>query len=574
MTNKDVANILEHIADILELTGESRFKVIAYRKAANVVESLPQDINELADAKELQKLPGIGSHTAQRLEELLKTGRMKYYEEIKNKVPPGLVELTKVRGLGPKTAVILYESLGITSIGELEKAAKEHKIREIKGLGAKTEDNILRNLEEMEKHEKRILLAEAYPIAAEILKQLRKQPFVGDAEAAGSLRRMRRTIGDIDLLASSDEPEKVMDFFTGLPQAVRVEARGKTKSTIMHRSGRYVDLRVVVPQQWGSALQYFTGSVPHSVHLRSIAKDKGYKINEYGIFDVKTEERLGGKTEAEIYGRFDLPVFEPEIREDKGEIEAAYQNRLPELIALDDIKGDLHVHTKRSDGLNSIEDIVAEARRLGYSYICISDHAERLKVAGGLTVDELKQQIDYIKKLNAKEKNFRILVGIELNIDNEGNIDYEEDLLKKLDFVAASIHSGFNQPKEQLTQRMISAIKHPYVNMICHPTAEILNQRLPYQLDIPAVFEEAAKTNTVMELNAYPNRLDLRADLLREAKRWGVKIAINTDAHNKNHLQFMFYGVAIARRGWLEPKDVINTWPVKKILQFVRDKRL
>jgi len=570
MTNKDVTAILEHIADILELTGESRFKVIAYRKAANVVESLPQDINEIADAKELKKLPGVGAHTAERLEQLLKTGRMRYYEELKLKVPPGLVELTKIRGLGPKTAVVLYEKLGITSVGELTQAVKEHKIREVEGLGAKTEENIAKNIEELEKHEERILLAEAYPIAQEILKQLKGQSFVIDTEMAGSLRRMRRTIGDIDLLASSNEPEKVIDYFTELPFAVAVEAKGKTKSTITHRSGRKVDLRVVSPEEYGSALQYFTGSKEHSVHLRGIAKDRGFKISEYGIFNVKSGRRLGGKTETEIYSKLNLPVFEPEMREDKGEIEAAYAGDLPKLIKLEDIKGDLHVHTKKSDGLNSIEEMAKRAKDLGYSYICICDHGGNLKVAGGLTVDELEKQIEYIEKLNRKEKDFRILVGAELNIDSDGNVDYENELLARLDFVAASIHTGFNQNKEQLTSRMLSAINNPHIDLICHPTAEVLNQRPSYQLDLGAIFKAAARTGTILELNSYPNRLDLRADYLRAAKREGVKIAINTDAHNYNHLDFMFYGVAIARRGWLEKEDVVNTWPIEKLLEFVR----
>ncbi len=573
MTNSDVADILEHIADILELTGENRFKYLAYRKAAGVVESLPQDINEIADAKKLEKLPGIGAHIAERLEQLLKTGRMTYYEEIKSKVPPGLVELTRIRGFGPKSAVLVYETLGITTVAELEEAAKAHKLKDVKGLGAKTEENILRNISQIQEHGSRILLAEAYPIALEIVENLRYQPFVVDAEMAGSLRRMQRTIGDIDLLASSNEIEKVMDYFTQLPAVLRVEAKGKTKSTIVHRSGRNVDLRVVAPSEYGSALQYFTGSKEHSVHLRGIAKDRGYKISEYGIFDVKTEKRLGGTTEDEIYSRLDLPVFAPELREDKGEIEAAYDGRLPNLITPKDIKGDLHTHTKKSDGLNSLEDMVKEAKELGYSYICISDHAERLKVAGGLSVDELKEQIKRVADINKQQSDVRVLVGIELNIDNEGNVDYSPDLLAQLDFIGASIHAGFNQSKEQLTQRMLKAINNPFVNLICHPTAEILNQRAPYQLDMPRIFDEAAKTGTILELNSYPNRLDLKADYLREAKRRGVKIAINTDAHNKNHLLFMFYGVAIARRGWLEKEDVVNTWPLKKLLNFAHKKR-
>ncbi len=569
MTNRDVANILNHIADILELLGENRFRVGAYRKAASVIDSLSKDINDVAEANELQKLPGIGAHIAERLEELLITGRMKYFEELKEMVPPGLVELTKVRGLGPRTASLLYEKLGITNLAQLEKAVSEHKLRDIKGLGAKTEENILKNLKEKETFEERILLAEGYEIAQEILEQLKSQPYILSAESAGSLRRMKRTIGDIDLLVSSEEPEKVMDFFTSLPQSIGVDAKGKTKSTITDISGRKVDIRVVPPESYGSALQYFTGSKDHSVHLRKIAKQKGLKLNEYGVFDAKTDEKLGGTTEEDMYSRLGLPVFEPELRENTGEIEAAYEKKLPKLITLKDIKGDLHTHTEKSDGLHKIEDMVAKAKELGYSYICISDHAESLKVAGGLTVAELEQQIKRIKDLNKKEKDFRILGGIELNIDNDGGVDYDEKMLQKLDFVAASIHSGFGQSKEQLTKRMIVAIENPSVNMICHPTAEIMNKRKPYALDFPTVFDAAAKNKTILELNSYPNRLDLKADYLRAAKKLGVEIAINTDSHNAKHLEYMFYGVAIARRGWLEKKDVVNTWPVEKLLKFV-----
>ena len=569
MTNQDVADILDNIADILEILGESRFRILAYRKAANVIDTLPEDINDIDTADDLQKLPGIGTHIAERLEELLVTGRMKYFEELKEKVPPGLVELTKVRGLGPRTASLLYEKLGITNLAQLEKAVSEHKVRDVKGLGAKTEANILKNIKEKETFEERILLSESYEIVQDILEQLRSQPYVLMADAAGSLRRMRRTIGDIDLLVSSNEPEKVMDYFITIPQSIGVDAKGKTKSTITDISGRKVDIRVVPPESYGAALQYFTGSKEHSVHLREIAKQKGLKLNEYGVFDSETDKKLGGATEEDMYSRLDLPVIEPELREDHGEIEAAYEKRLPRLVKLEDIKGDLHAHTEKSDGLHTIEDMVAKAKELGYSYICISDHAQNLKVAGGLTVNELEKQIKRIDYLNKKEKDLRVLVGVELNIDNDGGVDYDEKMLKKLDFVAASIHSGFGQSKEQLTKRMITAIENPSVNMICHPTAEIINKRKPYALDLSAVFDAAAKNKTIMELNSFPSRLDLRAGYLRLAKKEGVKIAINTDAHNAKHLDYMFYGVAIARRGWLEKKDVVNTWPVEKLLKFV-----
>lgn len=572
MTNKEVAKVLSDIGDILSVTGESTFRVGAYFKAARVIESMADDINNIAKngPEELKKIPGVGAHIAERVFQLVNTGKMDYYEEVKKLVDPGVLALMRIPGMGPKKAKLINDLFGISSIGELEQAAKEHKLRDVKGLGAKTEDNILKSIEEYKAHHERILLSDAYPLAKEIVAELKKQPFVKKADFAGSLRRLKNTIGDIDILVSSKEPDKVSEFFSSMKGVARVLAKGKTKSAIIHLSGLEVDLRVVDPDEYGAALMYFTGSKEESVNLRGIAKKRGLKINEYGIFQIKDNKRLASKTEKDMFSALDLPYIIPQLRENKGEVEAAIENGLPEVIKLSDIKGDLHVHTKQSDGSNSIEEIVLKAIELGYEYIAITDHGEKLKFVGGLTPEELEKQAQAIKMLNKKYREITILSGSEVNIDNDGNIDYEEGVLKKLDVVSASIHSGFRQSKKQLTERAVKAIENPFVNIFSHPTGIILNKREPYQIDMDELFDAALRTGTALELNSYPNRLDLNEDYLKRAKAHGVKIAINTDSHNKDHLNFMFYGVATAQRGWLEKEDVINTWPLEKLLKFLK----
>lgn len=574
MTNKEVAKILNDIGDILQIKGESLFRINAYRKAARVIESMAEDINKIAEEgpKALKKIPGVGANLAQKIYELLTTGKMDYYEELKKFVSPGVLELMHLPGMGPSKAKIVNEVLGVSTIDELEQVAKEHKLKDIKGLGAKTEENILKSIISYRTHHERILLSEAYPLAVKIVKDLMKQSFVKQADFAGSLRRLRSTIGDIDILASSNEPDKVAEYFISMPGFIRTIAKGKTKCAVIHHSGLEVDLRVVRPDQWGAALMYFTGSKEHSVVLRGIAKKEGKKINEYGIFDVKDDKLLASKTEEEMYSAIGLPYITPQLRENKGEVEAAYEGRLPKVIELKDIKGDLHVHTKQSDGSNSIEEMVIKAMELGYEYIAITDHAERLKFVGGLTPKELDKQAETIKEISGKYPEITVLSGSEVNIDNEGKIDYEESVLEKLDIVSASIHSGFKQSKEQLTKRAVKAIENPYVKIFSHPTGIILNKRDPYQIDMDRVFKAALSTGTALELNAYPNRLDLNEVYLKKAKESGIKIAINTDAHHLDHMDFMFYGIATAQRGWLEENDVINTWPLEKIIKFLKPK--
>jgi DNA polymerase (family 10) len=572
MTNKEVARILNDIGDILQVTGESTFRIGAYHKAARVIETMADDINEVAKSgpDDLKNIPGIGAHLSDRIYQLVTTGKMDYYEEVKKTVDPGVIALMHIPGMGPKKAKLVNDLFGISTIDQLEEAAKNHKLKDVKGLGAKTEDNILKSIEEYRAHHERILLSDAYPLAKEIVAELKRQPFVEKADFAGSLRRLKSTIGDIDILVASKEPDKASTYFTTMKSVSRVLAKGKTKSAIVHESGLEVDLRVVDPDEYGAALMYFTGSKEESIALRGIAKKRGLKINEYGIFRTKDNKRLASKTEDDMYAALGLPYIIPQLRENKGEVEAAYENRLPKVIKIKDIKGDLHAHTKKSDGSNSIEEMVVKAIELNYQYIAITDHAENLKFVGGLTPEELDKQARTIAKLNKKYDEITILTGSEVNIDNDGKIDYEEEVLKKLNVVSASIHSGFGQSREQLTERAVKAIENPYVNVFSHPTGVILNKREPYQIDMDKVFEAAVRTGTALELNSYPNRLDLNEDYLKKAKEMGVKIAINTDAHNKDHLNYIFYGVATAQRGWLEKKDVINTWNLKKLLEFLK----
>lgn len=574
ISNEEIAQILDEIGDMLDILGESTFRVRAYHTAATSIRGLTRPLTEIykeGGTEALEDIHGIGSHTAQRLEELIQTGRIEYYEELQEKIPESLIELMAIPGLGPKKAKKIYDALGVTTRAELAKAAEEHRIQSLPGFGKKTEENILRGIRQYERMHERILLSDAYPIAREVVELLRQQPFVERANTAGSLRRMKETVGDIDLLTSSEEPSRVMDFFTSMPQVAYVLARGETKSSIVAKNGLQLDLRVVSPDQYGAALQYFTGSKPHNIHIRDIAKKRGLKINEYGVFSVESEEKLAGRTEEEVYGILGMQTPQPTIREDKGEIEAAMEDRLPGLIQLSDIKGDFHVHTKWSDGINDIEEVVQMAIELGYKFITISDHTEKLHIAGGLTLEELDEQLEEIAELSERYPNITILTGMETNIDNDGNVDFGADVLQKLDVVIASIHGGFRQSKEQLTRRMIKAMENPHINVIGHPTGRILGQRPPYELDLHEVFRVAADTGTFLELNSYPNRLDLRDDHLREARdRYGCKFAIDTDAHVVGHMKFMEYGVATAQRGWLAKEDVLNTYEVPEIRKMLK----
>lgn len=572
MDNADIAAVLLEIGELLEISGESVFRVSAYEKAAITIRSLSRDLGDIYDEgglKALQSIGGIGKGTSEKIQEMLVSGHCTYLDELRKSLPASLVTMIQIQGVGPKRVKHFYDELGIESIEQLEEAAAAGKLRDLKGMSAKSEENILKGIATYREHHERILLSDAYPLAEKIVGELSRHPAVDQAGTAGSLRRFRETIGDIDVLAASTQPDEVMEAFTSLPQVVEVIARGQTKSSVRTRGGLQVDLRVVAPDEYGAALQYFTGSKAHNVHLRELARKRNLKISEYGVFEMPAEKRIAGATEEEVYATLELPLIPAVIREDTGEIEAAAEGRLPKLVQLGDIRGDLHVHTDWSDAMPTIDEVAEAAIERGYDYIAISDHAFKLPVAGGLTPERLEEQIDVIAAANEKYPEITILAGSEVNIDNDGNVDFDEGLLGRLDVVVASIHSGFGQEREQITARTIGAIENPHVDIICHPTGRILGRRDPFAIDLDAVFKVAAEHSTALELNSFPDRLDLKDDYLREAKRAGVKIAINTDAHHAEQLRFVEYGVVTAQRGWLEAEDVINTYPLGNLRSWL-----
>jgi DNA polymerase (family 10) len=572
MTNKEVAEILRRIADMLEIKGEIVYKALAYRRAADNIEYLGRDIEDVWREGKLLEIPGVGKSLAEKLDELLRTGKMSFYEELKEEIPPGVVSLLQVPEVGPKTAKLVWEKLGITSIQELERAAREGKLRTLPGLGVKSEAKILAGIEAFYRRSERIPLATALPVAKELIKALKEAtPHALKVTAAGSLRRMKATIGDIDLLASSHKPEEVIETFTRLPQVAEVSMKGPTKSTVFLHSGLQVDLRVLPPERYGSLLQYFTGSKEHNVALRGLALDMGLSLSEYGF--KRGEEEILCPEEEDVYHTLGLEWIPPELRENRGEIEAAKEGRLPRLVELGDIKGDLHVHTNWSDGASSIEEIAEAARRRGYQYLVISDHSHGLGIAKGLTPERLKEQRAIIDELNRRWSDFRLLQGAEVEIRADGSLDYPDEILASLDLVIASIHTGLRQERERITARVINAMRNPYVDIIGHPSGRILGQREESAVDMDEVLRIAKETGTILEVNGTPDRLDLDDVYIRRAVEMGVKLAIDSDAHNLYGLDSLEFGVAMARRGWAEPKDVVNTLPLEELLKALKRNR-
>ena len=572
MKNQEVARIFNAIADILEIKGENPFRIRAYRRAAQNIEGIPKDVAEVSK-EELIKIPGIGQDLAGKIEEYVKTGHMPFYEELQKEVPPGLVELLNVPSLGPKTAKLLYEKLKIKSIDELEDMAKQHRLMGLPGIQAKTEENILKGIEMIKRGKERQPIGRVLPLAQDILKKLKEKAPVKKLSLCGSLRRWKDTIKDIDILATSSDPRKVMNAFVNLPHVKEVLMQGPTKSSIITHEGLQVDVRVVEEESFGAALAYFTGSKAHNIRVREMAVKAGLKINEYGIFKEKTDKRIGGKDEADIYKALGLPFIQPEMREDMGEIEAAMAGRLPELIEVGDIKGDLHVHSNWSDGSHSFEELVEAAKERGYEYLAITDHSKGLGIAGGLSSEEVLDEKKKIYALNKKLKGFSLLAGVEVDIRSDGKMDYPDEVLKELDIVIASIHSGFRQSKEQLTDRLVSAAKNPYVSVIAHPTGRLIGERDGYEIDMEEFLKIAKKTGTAIEINAYPLRLDLNDIYTKRAKEMGIPLVISTDAHIISQFDYMVYGVSIAKRGWLEKADVLNTLPYEKLLSWLRIKQ-
>ncbi|HHV17384.1 MAG TPA: DNA polymerase/3'-5' exonuclease PolX [Thermoanaerobacterales bacterium] len=569
MRNFEVAFIFYDIADILEIKGENFFKIRAYRKAAHTIENLPLEIEDMAKQSRLQEIDGIGKALSGKIDEIINTGSCQYYEELKRDFPRGLVDMLKIPGLGAKKINVIYDVLGITSIEELEEAARAHKLRTLPGMGIKTEQSILKGIQTLRGHAGKILLATALPIAERISTMLSGMKEVTNIGLGGSVRRKKEMVKDLDIVVATESPEIIIKDFLKYPAITRVLAQGTTKVSVMLNIGLQMDLRVVKPHEFYSALQHFTGSKEHNTKLRGFALKMGYKLNEYGIFEKDGGRAFYPESEEEFYRKLGMSYIIPELREDRGEIEAAMEGRLPDVIKQKDIRGDLHIHSNFSDGVSSIESIVRRAKALGYEYIAITDHSKSLKIARGLDESRLKEQINIIKKINNKIKGIRVLTGIEVDILTDGTLDFSDDILKELDVVIASVHSGFKQDQKTLTRRIINACYNPYVNIIAHPTGRILGRRDPYDVNMDLVLEAAAATGTVLEINSSPDRLDLNDFMVKRAKDMGIKVAINTDAHHAETLTDMKYGVWVARRGWLTAKSIINTLPLEKLLDFL-----
>lgn len=571
MKNKEIAEILSSLADIFEITDQDPFRVGAYRKAARIVDDLPTDVAELAASGTLMDVAGIGKGTAAKIEEYLATDAIAAYEEAKKTIPAGLGELLSIPGLGPKTIGLLWRKLGVKSLRGLKRVIRGRKILELPGIGPKKVENIEAGVRAYESRSGRLTLGGILPTAQSVLTVLRGLPGVEEADIAGSVRRWRETIGDIDVLAASRKPAVVIRAFTKLPLVDEVLAAGTTKASVRVAGALQIDLRVVPPSSYGAALMYFTGSKDHNVRLRGLAQDRGLKLNEYGLF--KGARAVAARTEEAVYEKLGLPFIPPELREDRGEVEAALGGTLPELIETRHIRGDLHLHSHWSDGASSIKDIVRAARARGYAYMAVTDHTRSLGIAHGLSVERLEKQLEEIAAINKRLKGFTVLTGTEVDILSDGRLDLPDETLDRLDVVIASIHSGFQQPEDRITGRIVSAIENPRVDIIGHPTGRLLGSRPEYAVDLDRVMEAAARTRTALEVNCYQERLDLNDVNARRAVELGIRLALGTDAHHCDQLWMMDLGVATARRAWAGPRSVLNALPKGALLKELHGPR-
>ncbi len=566
MKNQQVARIFFGIADYLELQGVE-FKPSAYRRAARNIEGMSQDVEDLWREDRVGEIPGIGKALGAKIAEYLETGQVQAYEKLKAEVPEGLVEIMRIQGVGPKTTKLLYDRLDISTVEDLKEAAESGRLARVKGLGPKKAENILRGIALREAYKRRAILGRVLPIAEGLVTYLRARAPVDQITVGGSLRRMRETIGDIDILATSTAPAEVMLAFVGMPEVQEVLLQGETKSSVILNDGMQADLRVLDTESYGAGLLYFTGSKDHNIKLRSLAISRGMRLNEYGVF--RGDEQVAGATEEEAYKALGLPYIEPELRQAQGEIEAAHRGELPDLITVADLRGDLHVHTNWSDGHDVLEVMVRAAQAKGYEYVGISDHSQSLYIAGGLKEEEVHEEDARIKDLQEEMPNIRILHGAEVDILGDGRLDYPDEVLKSLDYAIGSIHSRFTQPEKEMTERVITAMENEFLTILAHPTARHINEREPVALNLPRVFEVAAETGTALELNAGISRLDLNGAHARAAKEAGAPLMINTDAHATVGLDQMKFGVGQARRGWLEAGDVVNTRPLSEFLDWL-----
>lgn len=570
MTNWEVAQIFLEIAELLDILGENPFKSRAYRKAARVLQNTPLEVEQLARDGRLKEIPGIGAALEGKIKELVATGKLRYYEELKKKVPQGLREMLRIPGVGAKTVQLLYRNLNITSLDELVAAAREQRLRQLPGIGKKTEEAILKGIEWVRRREKRWPLHFASAVAGEIQRFLEEQQEVIKVTAAGSYRRGRETVGDLDFVVASEDPPTVVRKFAGAPWVQEVIAEDENEATVLTRWDIQVDLLVVKPPYFISALHHFTGSPEHNVALRESARGLDCKISEYGI--TKEGTTFYPETEEEFFEHLGMMYIPPELREGQGEIEAALNGTLPRLVESNDIKGDLHVHSDWSDGVNTMEELAAAAKRRGYRYLAITDHTKSLSIAHGLDEERLLRQREQIDLMNRDLDGLHVLAGMEVDILPNKDLDFDDRILSEMDLVIASIHSGFKQDRETLTDRIVEAMKNEHIDIIGHPTGRLIGRREPYELDVSRVLEVAAETGTAMEINASPDRLDLKDVYIREGKSLGVKFAINTDAHDVNFLDDMRYGLLTARRGWAKAEDVINTWPLPKLKRWLKKK--
>ncbi len=582
MGNASLSAIFSQMADVMEILGEDRFRINSYRTVARAIEEVPTDVAVLLENGELAKTPGIGKSSLAKIEEFVKTGQIQAHQDLLTKIPHALLDLLTIPGVGPKTVKTLYEHLHISSIAELKKAIEGGTIETLPGFGAKKAAAILRGIEFLQKATGRIRLDQAMTAAQIVTDYLRPLPGIDRIETAGSLRRWAETIGDVDLLVTTNKadskakqtPEQIIESFTAAPFVERILAAGGTKgSVIIHTETTpvQVDVRVVPQESFGAAMQYFTGSKPHNVRLREIAIKAGLKLNEYGLF--KDDRMVAGADEQDIYKKLGLDFIDPVLREDRGEVDAAKHHSLPKLIRLEDIRGDFHAHTVASDGHNTIEEMARTAKERGYEYLCISDHSKSSAIANGQSPQRLAQQIKEIHKINARLKGIKLLAGAEVDILADGNMDFEDELLADLDFIVASVHSGLGSARERVTTRTLKAMDNRYVTCIGHPTGRLIGERAAMDLDMPAVIEHAAQTGTALEVNSDPSRLDLKDTHCKMAVEAGVKLAIDTDAHSTDSLGLMVFGVATAARGWATKKDVLNTLSLPKLKTFLKAKR-
>jgi len=574
MNNKQLAGVFTLIANLLEIKGEIIYKTLAYRKAAESLDTLGREASEYWKEGKLADIPGVGKAIAEKIDELLNTGKLEFLEKLKKEVPESLAGWLQVPSLGPKKIALIWKTLNITTLPELEAAAKAGKLRDMPGMGAKSETAILEGIASLSRRSGRLPLGKAYPLAQEIIKVLKGVKGVVDAQPAGSLRRMRSTVGDLDILVAAKDSKAVMEAFINLKGVERVLGKGDTKASIEFFDGVRAQVWVHPPEKFGTAIQYATGSKDHNVKLRQIALDKGLSLSEHALTKVKGKGEILCATEEEVYKTLGLQYVPPEMREDRGEVEAAKANKLPKLIQLKDIKSDLHMHSTYSDGKLSMLDMAREAIKRGLKVITFTDHSVSLGVANGLSIERHKQQEAEIRKIQ-KQLGDEILIlhGSEVEIKADGSLDYPDEFLASLDLVVASLHSSLRQPREKVTQRLLNAIRNPHVDIIGHPTGREIPDREGADLDMDAIFQAAAESGVALEINAHPSRLDLDDAFARRAKDLGVLISINTDAHADDGFDVLHYGIATARRAWLEPKDVINTWTPKKLTDWLKKRR-